>query len=85
MNTKTNNMVRIAKELIVTGRRCDGVSTAAVWDQAVATTAHVSKGTSQLVTRSTHHIVKSCDKLTVVFHGITGKCYFPSVWTEIKS
>jgi len=27
-------------------------------------------GTSQLVTRSTRHIVKSCDELTVVFHGV---------------
>jgi len=27
-------------------------------------------GTSQLVTWSTHHTVKSCDELTVVFHGL---------------
>jgi len=27
-------------------------------------------GTSQLVTRSTRHIVKLCDELTVVFHGV---------------
>jgi len=30
----------------------------------------VHMGTSQLVTRSTRHIVKSCDQLTVVFHGV---------------
>ena len=30
----------------------------------------ISAGTSQLITRSTRHTVKSCDKLTDVFHGV---------------
>ena len=39
-------------------------------DEALECDEWGPQGTSQLVTWSTRHIVKSCDELTVVFHGV---------------
>jgi len=36
---------------------------------ALTIVAH-ERGASQLITRSTHHTVKSCDELTIVFGGV---------------
>ena len=49
------------------------VNVSSLWDVCMATYAKPNwsgLGTSQLVTRSTRHIVKSCDELTVVFQGV---------------